>query len=197
MFKACWLTCFTKRSLAYANTLVWQRRNHLRALRRFFRHTEEELPNAQNESVQSTDQHRRSDAPSHSPYEEEIKFPEYKEAPKFRGRRFLLLMSFAAGVITLFLTAMMFYIKVDPKSPDSGPRSGLIIFFTMLFTAFYSPVSILHFRQSDERNELIREHQGAGAIPFLYSVKRALATTLSTKSLTHQQAEIFPNEGRE
>ena len=56
---------------------------------------------------------------------------------RFRGRRFLLLMSFAAGVITLFLTSMMFNIP-----DDSGARSPMINFFIIVFTAFYSPVSI-------------------------------------------------------
>ena len=71
------------------------------------------------------------------------KFPEYKNAPKFRGRRFLLLTSLGSGVVTLFLTAMMFYI--DHSNPA---RTPMIILFLMIFTAFYSP--------------------GAGAIPFLY-----------------------------
>ena len=70
-------------------------------------------------------------------------FPEYRKTPKFRGRRFLLLTSLGAGVVTLFLAAMMFYI--DPSNPA---RSRLVIFFLLVWTAFYSP--------------------GAGAIPFLY-----------------------------
>ncbi|KAL9595177.1 MAG: hypothetical protein Q9219_006600 [cf. Caloplaca sp. 3 TL-2023] len=61
----------------------------------------------------------------------------------FRGRRFLLLTSLAAGVITLLLTATMLGLPTDNKA-----REPMIIIFTLLFTAFYSP--------------------GAGAIPFLY-----------------------------
>lgn len=61
---------------------------------------------------------------------------------QLRGRRFLLLTSLAAGVITLLLTATMFSVRTE------NPRRSLIIFFTIVFTAFYSP--------------------GAGAIPFLY-----------------------------
>ena len=62
---------------------------------------------------------------------------------QFRGRRFLLLTSLAAGVITLLLTATMFKL-----SRENNARQPMIIIFTMIFTAFYSP--------------------GAGAIPFLY-----------------------------
>ena len=62
---------------------------------------------------------------------------------QFRGRRFLLLTSLAAGVITLLLTATMFSLP-----PENEARKPMIIIFIMLFTAFYSP--------------------GAGAIPFLY-----------------------------
>ena len=62
---------------------------------------------------------------------------------QLRGRRFLLLTSLAAGVITLLLTATMFRLP-----PENEARKPMIIIFIMLFTAFYSP--------------------GAGAIPFLY-----------------------------
>lgn len=62
---------------------------------------------------------------------------------QLRGRRFLLLTSLAAGVVTLLLTANMFSLP-----PENDARKPMIIFFIMLFTAFYSP--------------------GAGAIPFLY-----------------------------
>ena len=65
----------------------------------------------------------------------------YNDKQRFRGRRFLLLTSLAAGVITLLLTSMMFKL-------DESRRTPLIIFFTIVFTVFYSP--------------------GAGAIPFLY-----------------------------
>ena len=66
----------------------------------------------------------------------------YNSKQRFRGRRFLLLTSLAAGVITLLLTSTMFNLEQDIK------RTRLIVFFTIVFTAFYSP--------------------GAGAIPFLY-----------------------------
>ena len=65
----------------------------------------------------------------------------YSDKQRFRGRRFLLLTSLAAGVITLLLTSVMFKL-------DESKRTPLIIFFTIVFTVFYSP--------------------GAGAIPFLY-----------------------------
>ena len=71
----------------------------------------------------------------------------------FRGRRFLLLTSLAAGVITLLLTSTMFNLPATVKDENNddvpnSQRNALIISFTILFTAFYSP--------------------GAGAIPFLY-----------------------------
>lgn len=74
-------------------------------------------------------------SPAQSRGEDDI-FPEYKEAPKLRGRRFLLLMSFAAGVVTLFLTSMMFRIS------NEHLRLRMISFFIIVFTAFYSPVSV-------------------------------------------------------
>lgn len=46
-------------------------------------------------------------------------------------------MSFAAGVVTLFLTSMMFNIP-----DDSNARLPMIMFFIIVFTAFYSPVGI-------------------------------------------------------
>lgn len=70
------------------------------------------------------------------PQGESDQFPEYRDAPRFRGRRFLLLMSFAAGVVTLFLTSMMFNIS------DKSKRLPLIRFFIIVFTAVYSPVSM-------------------------------------------------------
>lgn len=77
-----------------------------------------------------------SGAPAaHQAQKADDQFPEYKEAPKFRGRRFLLLMSFGAGVVTLFMTSMMFNIPDDSKA-----RSPMITFFIIVFTAFYSPV---------------------------------------------------------
>ena len=79
--------------------------------------------------------------------DQEDKFPEYKWAPRYRGRRFLLLMSFAAGIFTLLATCMIF----KYLTPDSDARLPLIIIFNLIFTAFYSP--------------------GAGAIPFLYSAE--------------------------
>ncbi|KAL9594206.1 MAG: hypothetical protein Q9179_005499 [Wetmoreana sp. 5 TL-2023] len=64
----------------------------------------------------------------------------------FRGRRFLLLTSLGSGVFTSLLTSTMFNLK------DGNPaRLPMIIFFIIVFTAFYSP--------------------GAGAIPFLYSAE--------------------------
>ncbi|KAL8772478.1 MAG: hypothetical protein Q9209_002430 [Squamulea sp. 1 TL-2023] len=63
---------------------------------------------------------------------------------QFRGRRFLLLTSLAAGVVTLLLTATMFSISEE----HNNAREPMIILFTIVFAAFYSP--------------------GAGAIPFLY-----------------------------
>ena len=73
-------------------------------------------------------------------------YQDYTEPTQFRGRRFLLLTSLGAGVITLALTSAMFHI------PDGNPaRLPMIILFIMIFTAFYSP--------------------GAGAIPFLYSAE--------------------------
>ena len=73
-------------------------------------------------------------------------YQDYTEPTQLRGRRFLLLTSLGAGVITLALTSAMFHI------PDGNPaRLPMIILFIMIFTAFYSP--------------------GAGAIPFLYSAE--------------------------
>ena len=66
-------------------------------------------------------------------------FPEYIDAPKYRGRRFLLLTSLGAGVVTLLLTSTMFNI-----SECNPARQPLIIFFIMIFTAFYSIVSRFH-----------------------------------------------------
>ncbi|KAL8734976.1 MAG: hypothetical protein Q9181_002985 [Wetmoreana brouardii] len=64
----------------------------------------------------------------------------------FRGRRFLLLTSLGSGVFTSLLTSTMFNLQ------DGNPaRLPMIIFFIIVFTAFYSP--------------------GAGAIPFLYSAE--------------------------
>ena len=65
-------------------------------------------------------------------------FPEYDDAPKFRGRRFLLLTSFAAGVVTLLLTSAMFNIPECNKA-----RLPTIFVFMMVYTAFYSPVCIV------------------------------------------------------
>ena len=62
---------------------------------------------------------------------------------QLRGRRFLLLTSLGAGVVTLLLTAIMFTL-----GEENNARKPMIIIFIMVFTAFYSP--------------------GAGAIPFLY-----------------------------
>lgn len=91
----------------------------------------------QSPNVQNSNHHKRSGTPSaHNLQGEDDKFPEYKEAPKFRGRRFLLLMSFAAGVVTLFLTSMMFNIP-----NDSSARLPMITLFILVSTAFYSPVS--------------------------------------------------------
>lgn len=86
-------------------------------------------------SVQNSTHQAGSETPSpHS------KFSEYEKAPRFRGRRFLLLMSFAAGVVTLLLTAMMFNIA-DDSPAQKLRRSRLITLFVIVFTAFYSPVS--------------------------------------------------------
>ncbi|KAL8869867.1 MAG: hypothetical protein Q9174_003946 [Haloplaca sp. 1 TL-2023] len=79
---------------------------------------------------------------THSVTEQYETFPEYGDAPRFRGRRFLLLTSLAGGSITLLLTSMMFYIN------DSGVRERMITLFIFLFTAINAP--------------------GAGVIPFLY-----------------------------
>lgn len=99
----------------------------------------DELAQAQQSpNVQNSNNHTGSSAISApKPREEDVKFPEYKEAPKFRGRRFLLLMSFATGVVTLLLTSMMFNI-----SDGSTARLPMITFFIIVFTAFYSPVSM-------------------------------------------------------
>ena len=87
----------------------------------------------------------RSVASSISSFHDED-YQDYTEPTQLRGRRFLLLTSLGAGVITLALTSAMFHI------PDGNPaRLPLIILFIMIFTAVYSP--------------------GAGAIPFLYSAE--------------------------
>ena len=86
-------------------------------------------------SVQNSSQQAGSETIS-----PQSKFSEYEKAPRFRGRRFLLLMSFAAGVVTLLLTAMMFKLPDNNKAQRSR-RSRLITLFVIVFTAFYSPVS--------------------------------------------------------
>lgn len=94
---------------------------------------------------QSVSDNHGSVASSISSFHEED-YQDYTEPTQFRGRRFLLLTSLGAGVITLALTSAMFHI------PDGNPaRLPMIILFIMIFTAFYSP--------------------GAGAIPFLYSAE--------------------------
>lgn len=88
---------------------------------------------------------RRSIASTISSFHEED-YQDYAEPTQLRGRRFLLLSSLGAGVVTLALTSAMFHI------PDGNPaRLPMIILFIMIFTAVYSP--------------------GAGAIPFLYSAE--------------------------
>ena len=62
---------------------------------------------------------------------------------QLRGRRFLLLVSLAGGMVTLLITSLCFNIH-----RSSTARLPLIAFFIYLFTLFYSV--------------------GAGAIPFLY-----------------------------
>lgn len=69
---------------------------------------------------------------------------ESEAAHRFRGRRFLLLMSLAGGIITLLITAVSFGIQ-----SNSPARLPVIALFIILFTLAYSP--------------------GAGCIPFLYS----------------------------
>lgn len=88
---------------------------------------------------------RRSIASTISSFHEED-YQDYAEPTQLRGRRFLLLTSLGAGVVTLALTSAMLHI------PDGNPaRLPMIILFIMIFTAVYSP--------------------GAGAIPFLYSAE--------------------------
>ena len=65
---------------------------------------------------------------------------------QLRGRRFLLLVSFAGGMFTLLITSLCFNIH-----ESSAARLPLIVFFIYVFTLFYSV--------------------GAGAIPFLYCVE--------------------------
>ena len=63
---------------------------------------------------------------------------DYGDTHRFHGRRFLLLTSLAAGVVTLLLTSTMF--NLDESNPARLP---MIIFFIIVFTAFYSPVGHL------------------------------------------------------
>ena len=83
-------------------------------------------------NLHNGDSHTRSGTPSaHSCQGEQDRSPEYKTSPIYRGRRFLLLTFFAAGVLTVFFAAMMFRIH----------GSCATIFIFIMFTAFYAPVS--------------------------------------------------------
>ena len=68
---------------------------------------------------------------------------DFKASRQLRGRRFLLLISFFGGAVTLLINSLCFNIQ-----SDSPARLPLIALFIMVFTLFYSV--------------------GAGAIPFLY-----------------------------
>ena len=70
---------------------------------------------------------------------------------QLRGRRFLLLVSLAGGMVTLLITSLCFNIH-----QSSAARMPLIAFFIYLFTLFYSV--------------------GAGAIPFLYCAEVCIPT---------------------
>ena len=52
---------------------------------------------------------------------------------QLRGRRFLLLVSLAGGMVTLLITSLCF--NIHPSSPGRMP---LIAFFIYVFTLFYS-----------------------------------------------------------
>ena len=98
-----------------------------------------ELPNAPSEtaSIVSIPDHNGSQSENEMLYEFDT------SSTQLRGRRFLLLVSLAGGMVTLLITSLCFNIH-----QSSAARLPFIAFFIYLFTLFYSV--------------------GAGAIPFLY-----------------------------
>ena len=89
---------------------------------------------------------------------------------RFRGRRFLLLLSLAGSFVTLLITSFLFSIE------DSTTKLALVGLFIMLFTAFYS--------------------LGTGPIPFLYCGKALPLFGPDGVANASEAAEVFPNEGR-
>lgn len=98
-----------------------------------------EFPNApsKNASIASIPDDNGSQSEDDTLYEFDT------SSTQLRGRRFLLLVSLAGGMVTLLITSLCFNIH-----QSSAARLPLIAFFIYLFTLFYSV--------------------GAGAIPFLY-----------------------------
>ena len=98
-----------------------------------------EFPNAPSEtaSIASIPDNNGSQSENETLYEFDT------SSTQLRGRRFLLLVSLAGGMVTLLITSLCFNIH-----QSSAARLPLIAFFIYVFTLFYSV--------------------GAGAIPFLY-----------------------------
>ena len=121
--------------------------------------------------AQSTSQHMEDpDAPSEtysiasipdmndSQSEQDTIYDFNNSSTQLRGRRFLLLISLAGGMVTLLITALCFNIH-----ESSSARLPVIAFFIYVFTLFYSV--------------------GAGAIPFLYCAEVCLYQVLALPSL--------------
>ena len=106
-----------------------------------------ELPNAPSEiaSIASIPDNDGSQSENDTLYEFDT------SSTQLRGRRFLLLVSLAGGMVTLLITSLCFNIH-----ESSAARLPLIAFFIYFFTLFYSV--------------------GAGAIPFLYCAEVSMPT---------------------
>ena len=85
---------------------------------------------------------------------------------QMRGRRFLLLLSLAGGMVTLLITSLCF--NIHQSSPARLP---LIALFIYVFTLFYSV--------------------GAGAIPFLYCAEVRTPLLLTFPSMLYEGSIIF------
>lgn len=83
-----------------------------------------------------------------------------KSSTQMRGRRFLLLVSLAGGMVTLLITSLCF--NIHQSSPARLP---LIALFIYVFTLFYSV--------------------GAGAIPFLYCAEVRTSLLLTFPSMLY------------
>ena len=127
--------------------------------------------NVDTKSVQAASKHlEHSNAPSetcsiaavsdnnYSQSENDTLYDFKSSSTQMRGRRFLLLLSLAGGMVTLLITSLCF--NIHESSPARLP---LIALFTYVFTLFYSP--------------------GAGAIPFLYCAEVRISLLLNPPSM--------------